>query len=106
MPSLTLEHMSAEERLSFSQSILLMLEEWGAKMPGQIAILGLPKETGARTMLQYKKNIPLPNEPVVMERIEHLIGIADALRTTHPTNSKMGAFTRGLKTGCVECVHG
>ena len=92
MSPLTIEHLSAEEQLSFSQSILLMLEEWGAKVPGQIAILGLPEKTGARTMLQYKKNTPLPIEPGVLERIEHLVGIADALRTTYPTNSKMGAI--------------
>lgn len=92
MPPFAIDRLSAEERLSFSQSILLMLEQWGAKTSGQITILGLPEKTGARTMLQYKKNIPLPNEPVVLERIEHLVGIADALRTTYPTNARMGAI--------------
>lgn len=92
MSSLAIDKLSVEERLSFCQSILLMLEEWGAKTSEQIVILDLPEKTKARTMLQYRKNTPLPIEPGVLERIEHLLGIADALRTTYPTNSKMGAI--------------
>jgi len=35
-------------------------------------------------------NTPLPEDPAVAERVEHLVGIADALRTTFPRNANMG----------------
>jgi hypothetical protein len=32
----------------------------------------------------------LPDDPVVMKHVEHLLGIAEALRTTFPRNASIG----------------
>ncbi|MCK5091375.1 MAG: DUF2384 domain-containing protein, partial [Gammaproteobacteria bacterium] len=34
---------------------------------------------------------PLPDKANIMERVVHVLGIDDALRTTFPRNHKMGA---------------
>jgi hypothetical protein len=40
----------------------------------------------------------LPDDPGVAEHLEHLMGIADALRTTYPRNENMGA--RWMRSPC------
>jgi hypothetical protein len=39
---------------------------------------------------RYHEDTPLPDDPDVMQRVEHLIGIGDALRTTFPRNTGIG----------------
>lgn len=83
-------HASPEDRLSLTRSIMGLLESWGIGSSEQIAILALPDETTVRNMRRFQMDTPFPDLPDVMERIEHLVGIADALRTTFPRNPQMG----------------
>ena len=39
---------------------------------------------------RYRDDTPLPDTREVNERVEHIIGIADALRTSYPHNPSMG----------------
>ncbi|MBI3570796.1 MAG: DUF2384 domain-containing protein [Gammaproteobacteria bacterium] len=39
---------------------------------------------------QFRQGTPFPESAQAMERVEHLIGIADALRTSYPHNAHMG----------------
>ncbi|HYA38777.1 MAG TPA: antitoxin Xre/MbcA/ParS toxin-binding domain-containing protein, partial [Candidatus Methylomirabilis sp.] len=41
---------------------------------------------------QFRQNTPFPEDERVMERIDHVIGIADALRTSYPHNARMAAI--------------
>lgn len=82
---------SDDERMALTQGIVHLLDQWGADAEGQVAILALPQGTRAGAIRQYRKNTPFPDDPLVMERIEHLLGIADALRTAHPRNANMDA---------------
>jgi uncharacterized protein (DUF2384 family) len=61
-------------------------------------ILALPQGTPTRMLRRYHEDTPLPDEPAVMQRVEHLLGIADALRTTFPRNSNIGLMW--LKQPC------
>ncbi|MBI5042101.1 MAG: DUF2384 domain-containing protein [Gammaproteobacteria bacterium] len=81
---------SQEDRVYLTRSIISLLESWGIGLSEQVVILALPSEITARNMRRYQTDTPFPDDPDVLERIEHLIGIADALRTTFPRNPQMG----------------
>ncbi len=83
-------HASQEDRIYLTRSIINLLESWGVGLTEQIAILALPSEFTARSMRRFQTDTPFPDNADVLERIEHLIGIADALRTTFPRNPQMG----------------
>lgn len=79
-----------EDRVHLTRSIMGILESWGIDTSDQIAILALPDGTTVRAMRRFQMDTPFPDNADTLERIEHLIGIADALRTTFPRNPQMG----------------
>ena len=81
-----------DERMALTQLIVNVLDNWGASSEGQVSILALPVGTRAGAMRHFRKDTPLPDDQKVRERIEHLLGIADALRTAHPRNANMDAL--------------
>ena len=83
--------LTLEERLVLTHTIMELLDSWDMDAADQVYVLGLPEGTRTRTLRRYKEDTPLPDDPVVMERAEHLLGIAEALRTSYPRNSRMGA---------------
>ncbi|MEE9343741.1 MAG: antitoxin Xre/MbcA/ParS toxin-binding domain-containing protein [Gammaproteobacteria bacterium] len=84
-----MKEMTHEERLELTRGILNMLDGWKISGNDQLAILGI---TGvpARELKRMRDERAFPDEKDVMLRIEHLISIADALRTTFPFSRKMG----------------
>jgi len=68
----------------------MMLDAWRLDNSQKITLLGLPDNTPKRSLSRYKDDTPLPDDAAVLERVEHLLGIADALRTSYPTNERMG----------------
>lgn len=82
--------LNEEERVELARAIVAILDSWGVDASDQIALLDLPDGTPSRAIRSFRKEKPLPDDPKVMRRVEHLIGIADALRTTFPQNPKMG----------------
>ena len=81
--------MSHEDRMALAQGIIGLLDHWGMSSEGQVAILALPDGTRPGAIRQHRQGTPLPDDRCIMERIEHLLGIADALRTAHPRNANM-----------------
>lgn len=81
--------MTADERLELTRGVLAMLDEWEINERDQLTLLGLG-EAPVRELRQLGQHRALPDEPEVMQRIEHLINIADALRTTYPFSRRMG----------------
>lgn len=79
-----------EQWLQISRSIVLMLDAWNLDNSQKISLLALPENTPKRSFRRFMEDTPLPNDNNVLERVEHLIGIAEALRTTYPTNQRMG----------------
>lgn len=71
--------------------VILLLDTWGIDSARQIIFLSLPEKTPLRAIRKYRKNTPFPDTNELNIKIEHIIGIADALRTTFPRNSQMGA---------------
>lgn len=81
---------SYDDRVQIARLIVTLLDDWGVRPADQVALLALPGDTPPRSMRRYRDNTPLPEDPAVTERVEHLVGIADALRTTFPRNANMG----------------
>jgi len=81
--------MSETDRLELTRGILNMLDDWEVDAKDQLTLLGL-KDVPAREVKRLRDSRPLPDEPEVMQRVEHLISIADALRTTYPFSRRMG----------------
>lgn len=84
--------LSPQERLSLAKITTGLLNRWNIPAKDQIALLDLPGKVRAREMKKYGEETPLPDVPEVIERAAHLLGIADALRTTYPLNDAMGGI--------------
>ena len=84
--------MSYEDRIALTRAIMSILDEWGLQGADQVTVLDLPQGTPLRSLRKYRDNTPFPDHPATLERIEHIIGIADALRTSYPHNPPMGAL--------------
>ncbi len=81
-----------EERIKVARGIMQLLERWGVDPEDQRTILGLPPDTRTRHLRRFRDNTPLPDTPEISERVEHLAGIADALRTACPRDPTRGAL--------------
>jgi hypothetical protein len=87
-----MEQMSLEDRIDLTRAIVHILDEWGLSAAQQIKLLALPANTRPGAFRQFRHNTPFPLDEAVMERIEHVIGIADALRTSYPHNARMAGI--------------
>ncbi len=85
-----MQDMNFDDQVAATRVIINILDTWGLRDSDQVAVLGLPEGTPARAVRRYRQDTPLPADPGVEERVEHLVGIAEALRTTFPRNANMG----------------
>ena len=87
-----MSEMSIEDQVSLTKGIMEILDGWGVPPAAIITLLALPEKTPTRAIRRYRENTPFPLTAEVEERIEHIIGITDALRTSYPHNPNMGAM--------------
>lgn len=76
-----------DARMHMARFIMDMFGQWQLSLDDQHALLALPETIRRRHMHKLGEDIPLPDDRDILERAEHLLGIADALRTYFP-NSK------------------
>ena len=81
---------SKQDLIAISNNTMRVLDEWGLSGNEIIALLALPSKTRVRHLERYRDGSPFPESKEIMERVEHIAGIADALRTTFPRNAHMG----------------
>ncbi len=81
---------SSQNQALITKHVIRILDEWGLSAKDVISILALPIKTRTRHLERYRSGEPLPNTKEVAECVEHIAGIADALRTTYPRNAQMG----------------
>lgn len=80
-----------ERRLLLTRAVMSVLDSWGVNAADCVRILGLPEKTQGRMLRRYRDNTPFPESDDLDERLDHLVGIAEALRTTFPRNAQMGS---------------
>ena len=86
------EDISKEAQIVRTKSIMSLLTSWNISAKDQINLLGLPASVKARHLQHFHKDKVLPQTKEIDERINHLFGIADALRTSYPHNELMAAL--------------
>lgn len=75
---------------SLTIAVLNHLEEWKVNDHEIINLLGLEGKIKTRQLASMRKgDRTLPSDDQVMLRVEHIIGIADALRTSFPFSREM-----------------
>ncbi len=94
-----MHELSHDDRVALARLIVSLLDSWEVAPEDQISLLALPSGTTSATLRGYYENTPLPDAPEINERVEHLIGIADALRTSWPHNAHMGAIWMNRRNG-------
>lgn len=87
-----LQSLSGDEKIEFTKNIMAMLDNWGVSHENKIRLLNLPPEIKTRAVRRFYIDKPLPESHQVLQRLDHLLGIADAIRTSFPLNSQMAAF--------------
>lgn len=87
-----LKKLSREQKVELTQLVMTMLDDWGVSHKDKLNLLDLPEHIRSRAIRRFYEDEPLPDDPKVFERIDHLLGIADALRTSYPLNGHMVSF--------------
>ena len=82
---------SEESRVRMARQTMAVLDQWQLNTDEIVTILALPKKTRGTQLERFRRGEALPNETPLMVRAEHIVGIADALRTSFPRNSRIGA---------------
>lgn len=78
-----------EHRILVTRTVMSILDSWNLGTEQCLQILQLPGKTALRSLRKYRNDTPFPPGQELDKRIEHLIGIAEALRTTYPRNAHM-----------------
>ncbi len=81
---------SLQSQVEITRHIMRVLDEW--ELPGKeiIKLLELPNKVRLRNLDRFRDGEAFPESQTTLERIEHIAGIADALRTSFPRNAHMG----------------
>ena len=85
-----MDSMTLDDQITLTTRIMEILDGWGMSSADIISLLALPDKTPTRALRRYRENTPFPITPELNERIEHIIGITEALRTSYPHNPQMG----------------
>jgi hypothetical protein len=86
------EALSLQDKGQLASMMIDLLDSWEIRSHHHmISLLSLPSNTPTRAIRKYRQCNPFPENEQTEEKVEHLIGIADALRTTFPRNAQMGS---------------
>lgn len=86
----TYDDYSQEEMQSLTQGIMSILDTWNISTDQLLTVLGLTDEGKKRHIQGYRMgDRAFPKSDDLLTRIDHIIGISEALRTTFPFSDKM-----------------
>jgi hypothetical protein len=85
-----MQNFNDAEMAGLTQAVIYHLDEWKISAEDMLRLLGLPEEVRPRHMQQYRQGDKVfPQTEDILHRIDHVVGIADALRTTFPFSNQM-----------------
>ena len=82
--------LSSDEQIVLTVRIMEILDSWGLSSEEIISLIALPAKTPTRALRRYRDNTAFPVSQELDERVGHILGITDALRTSYPHNPNMG----------------
>ncbi len=81
---------SPEDMIVITKSVMNHLDDWNLSSVQALAVLGLTDNSKSRQVQNFRKGVtPFPETPELMQRIDHIVGITEALRTTFPFSDNM-----------------
>lgn len=81
---------SKEDLITITKSVMNQLDDWNLSSVQALAVLGLSDDSKSRQVQSFRKGTtPFPETPELMQRIDHIVGITEALRTTFPFSDNM-----------------
>jgi len=80
-----------EDNVIITKMTMQLLDDWGLESKQIIQILALPENIRTRHLEKFRQGEAFPMNSETVSRIEHVAGIADALRTTYPRNIQMAS---------------
>jgi hypothetical protein len=83
---------NTQQRIEVTRHTMRVLDEWGVPGKEIIKLLALPGKIRIRQLDRYRDGEAFPESIEIMERVGHIAGIADALRTSFPRNAHMGVL--------------
>ncbi len=81
----------SQDLSQMARQTMAVLDQWQLNTDEIVAILDLPASTRGTQLERYRRGAELPDEAPLLTRAQHIVGIADALRTSFPRNSRIGA---------------
>ncbi|MBF0255369.1 MAG: DUF2384 domain-containing protein [Gammaproteobacteria bacterium] len=81
---------TTDERMSFTRATMQVLDNWGLEAGQMHALLAMPESVRTRAFNSFRNETPFPSDPTVEKRAGYVLRIAEALRTSFPTNPTMG----------------
>ena len=87
-----INEMSADDYSKLTRTTMMILDGWELSAAEQLKVLNLPEKTPTRALRKYRDGQPFPKCNDVFERLEHILGIFEALRTSYPHNIQMAAI--------------
>ena len=81
---------SKEDMQNLTQGIMSILDNWNISVDQALTVLGLSNKGKKRHIQGYRMGErAFPETDELLTRIDHIIGISDALRTTFPFSNQM-----------------
>ena len=77
-----------DEQAALASMMISLLDHWGVGDHEKINLLGLPAATKPRSLQGFHNGKTLPNDENVVTRVEHLLGISQALSLANPLNER------------------
>ena len=84
--------LSPDESSALSRAVMRALDEWGLSSEDILRLLCLPESVRSRHLDRFRQGGAFPEDIGVFQRVEQVVGIAEALRTTYPRNAHMAAI--------------
>ncbi len=84
-----MDELDAGYRLELTRSIMNLLMDWGLSPRDIVNVLEI-KGVSVRHIERYRRTTPFPEDPALDEKIEHLVGISEGLRTAYPHSRQAG----------------
>lgn len=82
--------LTEQEKSRLSTFLIAALNDWGISNADKVTLLALPAGTKPRAIHQYQQGEPFPQNDNVQTRVDHFVGIAQALRLAYPRNLQGG----------------
>jgi len=90
MATKTYADFSQQELMELTQGVMSYLDGWKLSAEQMLSLLGLEDAAKTRNLQSFRMGEKaFPETEDIMIRLDHVIGIADALRTTFPFSDKM-----------------